>query len=131
MRALAFSGMRVHYERSMKFWSTARQSRWSGRAAVAGLMLLLWVGTFALVVSPQLHRLLHRDAQGPAHNCLITQIQHQQLLSGLAAVIAPVPGPAVPATDCRAEVEILPAGDYRLSPSRAPPFQFSSPTVVG
>jgi hypothetical protein len=115
----------------MKFWSTSRHPRWDGRVAVAGLMLLLWAGTFALTVSPELHHLLHPDAQGPHHNCLITQIQHQPLLAGFAVITAPVPTPVeVPAVR-RAEAQFLPTCDYRLSPSRAPPFSYSSPTVVG
>jgi hypothetical protein len=115
----------------MKLWDTSRHPRWGGRLAVAALMLLLWVGTFALTVSPELHQLLHPDAQAPNHNCLITQIQQHPLLAGLAAITAPVPAPVEVPAVCRAEVQFHPACDYRLSPSRAPPFLFSSPTVVG
>jgi hypothetical protein len=115
----------------MKLWNTSRHPRWGGRFAVAALMLLLWVGTFALTVSPELHHLLHPDSQAPNHNCLITQIQQHPVLAGFATITAPVPAPAeVPATGS-AEVQFLPASDHRLSPSRAPPFLFSSPTVVG
>jgi hypothetical protein len=121
----------VHYERKVKFWSTSRHPRWGGRLAVAGLMLLLWLGTFALTVSPELHHLLHQDSQGPNHNCLITQIQQHPLLAGFAAITAPVPAPVAVAAACPAEVHFLPARDYRLSLSRAPPSLFSSPTVVG
>src|ERR1019366_8782872 len=77
----------------MKFWSTSKHPRWGGRLAVAALMLLLWLGTFALMVSPELHRLLHQDSQGLNHNCLITQIQQHPLLAGLT--IPPAP-PGVP-----------------------------------
>jgi hypothetical protein len=94
-------------------------------------MLLLWVGTFALVVSPELHQLLHQDAQGPNHNCLITQIQQHPLLAGFTAISASVPASAAVAAACRAEVQFLPASDHRLSPSRAPPILFSSPLVAG
>jgi|ERR1035441_3392396 hypothetical protein len=115
----------------MKFWSTSKHPRWGGRVAVAGLMLLLWVGTFALMVSPELHHLLHQDSQGLNHNCLITQIQQHPLLAGFTITTAPTLGPVSVATVWRAEVQFLPTVDYRLSPSRAPPFFFSSPTVVG
>jgi hypothetical protein len=94
-------------------------------------MLLLWIGTFALTVSPELHQLLHPDAQGSDHNCLITQLQQHTLLAGFAAIIAALPAPVVGTAVCRAEVQFVPAFDYRLSPSRAPPFLFSSLTVVG
>ena len=121
----------MHYKQRVKFWGTSRHPRWGGRLAVAGVMLLLWVGTFALTVSPELHHLLHQDAQGPNHNCLITQIQQHPLVAGFAAITAPLPAPVVGAVVCRAEVQFVPAYDYRLSPSRAPPSLFSSPTVVG
>jgi hypothetical protein len=121
----------VHYLQSVKFWSTSQHPKWGGRLAVAGLMLLLWLGTFALTVSPALHHLLHPDSQGPNHNCLITQIQQHPLLTGVAAIAAPAPVLVTAAAVCRAEVQFLPASDHRLSPSRAPPFLFSSPTVVG
>ena len=115
----------------MKFWSTSKHPRWGGRLAVAALMLLLWLGTFALMVSPELHRLLHQDSQGPNHNCPITQIQHHPLLGGFAIITAPTPAPVTVVAVWRAEVQFLPAVDYWLSPSRAPPILFSSPTVVG
>ena len=121
----------VHYKQRVKFWSISKHPRAAGRLAVAGLMLLLWVGTFALMVSPELHHLLHQDSQGPSHHCLITQIQQHPLLAGFATITAPVLAPVeVPATGS-AGVQFLPASDHRLSPSRAPPFLFSSPTVVG
>ena len=115
----------------MKFWSTSQHPKWGGRYAAAALMLLLWLGTFALTVSPELHHLLHPDSQGPNHNCLITQIQQHSLLAGIAIIPAPAPVPATVAGVRCAEVQFLPASDRRLSPSRAPPLLFSSPTVVG
>jgi hypothetical protein len=121
----------VHYEESVKFWSTLKHPRAGGRLAVAGVMLALWLGTFALTVSPELHHLLHPDAQGPNHNCLITQIQQHPFLAGSVSITAPAPASVVVTVVWRAEVQFVPACDYRLSPSRAPPFLFSSPTVVG
>jgi hypothetical protein len=94
-------------------------------------MLLVWLGTFALTVSPELHHLLHQDAQGPDHHCLITQIQQHPLLAGFAPIVAPAPVPVVVALVCSAEAQFLPTRDYRFSPSRAPPFLLSSATVVG
>ena len=111
----------MHCKLKVKFWGTTKYPRPGGRFAVAGLMLVLWLGTFALTVSPELHQLLHSDAQSPAHNCLITQIQQQPLLAGVAAITAPAPAPLEIAAACRAEVQFLPARDYQLPPSRAPP----------
>ena len=109
----------------------SKHPRWGGRLAVAGLMLLLWLGTFALTVSPELHRLLHQDAQGAEHNCLVTQLQQHSLLAGFAILAAPAPAPVLVALVSYPELQFVPACDYRLSPSRAPPFRFASPTVVG
>ncbi len=94
-------------------------------------MLLLWLGTLALTASPQLHSLLHRDAQNLDHNCLVTQIQRGSLLAGLVAIIALLAPLTVVGVTWRANTQILPSFDYRLAPSRAPPFGFSSKTVVG
>jgi hypothetical protein len=121
----------VHYLQSVKFWSTSQHPKWGGKLAVARLMLLLWVGTFALTVSPELHHLLHQDSQGSDHNCLVTQIQQHPLLAGFAVITVPAPAQAAVASIPRAEVRFLPVCDYGVSPSRAPPFLFSSPTVVG
>jgi len=115
----------------VKFWSTSRHPRWGGRLAVAGVMLLLWVGTIALTVSPELHHLLHQDSQSSNHNCLVTQIQQHPLLAGFAAITAPVRAPVTFVAACPAEVQFHHAFDYRLPPSRAPPSFFSSLTVVG
>ena len=115
----------------MKFWNTSKRRRVGRRFAVAGLMLLVWVGTVALTVSPELHRLLHKDAQAPGHNCLITQIQQQPLLAGFSSVAAPTAVPVVAAAVCTPEVQFLPASDYHASPSRAPPVLLSSATVAG
>ena len=115
----------------MKLWSTSKHPRWGGRRAVAGLMLGLWLGTFALMVSPELHQFLHPDAQSANHNCLITQIQQQPLLAGFAAFTVPAAALVAVAVAWSPEIRFLPTYDYRLPPSRAPPFFFSSPTVVG
>ena len=89
-------------------------------AAVA-VMFSLWVAVCVLQVSPELHRLLHKDAQNPGHNCLVTQFQNHSLLSGFAAAVAPsmpeVPGLVI----CCGDFHFRPAHDYRLPPTRAPP----------
>ncbi len=119
------------YVRRVKFWSTSRRQRGAGRVAVVSGMLLLWLGLSAVVASPQLHRLLHKDAQDLKHQCLITQIKQQWLLAGCAAVSAP--GPAFTRLEAAAcsDCQFVPTCDYRLSPSRAPPSFVSSLKVVG
>ena len=101
------------------------------RPAPAALMLILWLATFALTASPQLHHLLHHDAQSLNHHCLITQIKQHQLLVDFAKAVAPTPLLADIGTFRWAEFQFLPTCDYRLPPSRGPPSVISSITVVG
>jgi len=118
------------YKGSVKFWSTSKHQRRAGISAVI-LMLLLWLGTFALAASPQLHRLLHQDAQSLNHHCLITQVQQYSALGDLPPVVAPAAPIAGLESVCSAEFQLLPISDYRLSPSRGPPAFISSGTVAG
>lgn len=75
----------------------------------------------ALEVSPELHRLLHKDAQDPGHNCLVTQFQNHSLLSGFVAAVAPAV-PDISSVQVGSADLLSPrACDYRLPPSRAPP----------
>jgi len=111
---------RALFRHGVKLSSISRHLR-NGRFAAVSLMLLLWVGLCALEVSPELHRFIHRDAQNPAHNCLVTQLQKHSVLGGFAPALAPAP-PADP------NLLVFEGGsrcysnfDYRLSPSRAPP----------
>ena len=110
---------------------TARAAMRLGRIPTVALMLSLWLGTLALAASPQLHRLLHKDAQSLNHQCLITHIKQHSLLAGSPTVLAPTPS-AVDAGFARsADPQFFPTSHYRFSPSRAPPAVFSSKTVVG
>jgi hypothetical protein len=84
-------------------------------------MLLLWLGTFALAACPQLHERLHKDAQSPAHQCLVTQIQQHQLLTGAVPESAPAPSCVELAEVNPVNLQLSSVSDYRLSPSRAPP----------
>jgi hypothetical protein len=84
-------------------------------------MLSLWVGVYALEVSPRLHEFFHPGAQNPGHNCLVTQLQHHGVLSGFVAAAAPAVSVMWGIPDCPCVSQFLPASDYRLSLSRAPP----------
>lgn len=95
--------------------------RWRLAQAVAGLMLGLWLSVWALAASPQLHRLLHQDAQAPAHQCLITQIQQQPLLVGFVVALVPVPALVRFSEVFRPGFHFLPVSDFRLAPTRGPP----------
>ena len=100
---------------------TSKHRRNGSRRAAVAVMISLWVALWALEVSPDLHRLLHEDAQSPDHHCLVTQFQHHLLLSGFVAAAAPpLPVGSSAPLGC-GDFQFLPSYDYRLTPSRAPP----------
>ena len=97
----------------------------------AGLMMALWCVTIAFVASPELHRLLHGDAQNLDHQCLITLVQQHLFLGGGQTAVVPVVSPAEFGHALLVEAPACVARDYRVSPSRAPPALFCATTVVG
>jgi len=92
-----------------------------GKRAASALMLLLWLGTFALTASPQLHTWLHPDAQNPGHRCVATQIQEHGVIGGFTPAVVPLPVPTILELVYCPDSQFLPRFDYRLSLSRAPP----------
>jgi hypothetical protein len=88
----------------------------SGFVLTALVLLLSFAGA-----SPQLHKLLHPDADSPDHNCAVTLFAHGQV--DAASVSTVVVGIAVlfGGIALLAETLVLPLADYRYSPSRAPP----------
>ena len=106
---------------SVQFWTKSKRHSNGRRLAAVAVMFSLWVGMWALEVSPNLHRFLHEDAQSPGHTCLVTQFQHHLLLSGfVAAATPPLPVVSYAPLVC-GDLQFLPSYDYRLTPSRAPP----------
>src|SRR6266852_1471317 len=101
-----------------------------GRVLVATLMAGLLLGTLVLAAAPQLHRLLHQDANTLNHHCLVTQLNEHAVLVGCAAILAPAPPPISHSLICSADFQYLPTSDHRLTPSRGPP-SASSITIVG
>jgi len=94
-------------------------------------MLVLWLATYAISVSPQLHHFLHRDAQNINHQCQITQIKQHSFVHASSKISVPRPMEAILWSVRGTEVQFRPSFDYRLSPSRAPPAVDSSSTLVG
>ncbi len=94
-------------------------------------MLLLWLVTFALAASPDLHHLLHQDAQGPTHSCVVTQVQQHSVLSGFVPVIVPAAPSLCLGLLGNDDSQFLHSCDYRFSPSRAPPAFIPPTTVAG
>jgi len=91
------------------------------------LMLSLWLGLMALASSPLLHAKFHSDSQNADHVCLVTQIQHQNLL----AEASPILIPAAPLLEIQplspVEFQLVRSFTHRLAPGRGPP----SPALIG
>jgi len=102
-----------------------------GRVLVATLMAGLLLGTLALSAAPQLHRLLHQDANTLNHHCLVTKLNEHPVLVGCATVLAPPPPPISYSLICSADFQYLPTSDHRLTPSRGPPSVSCSTQVAG
>lgn len=108
-----------------------RRQRNVGRAFVVSLMIMLWLGTSILALSPSLHHWLHKDSQSVTHHCLITQLGKSPGLTGFSGIPPVAPPPVGLGCLCLDDALEIFAADYRLSPSRAPPAFPSSITVVG
>ena len=114
---------------SVTSWTTDVRRRGRGHFAAVVVMLSLWASLCALEASPQLHALLHSDAQNPGHTCLITQLHQHTLLAGFAPSAVPVAPVAVGNLAAVEQSLFFASYDYRLSPSRAPPVSFLLPGV--
>jgi hypothetical protein len=102
------------------------ESRLSGlrrvaKPALTGLLALLLLASGALSVSHALHQSLHSDTTGGHHLCLVCSFAKGQVSAPDVALVAAVQV-LCPLSSLRAaDTSPLPAFDYRLSPSRAPP----------
>ena len=85
-------------------------------------MLGLWLGTAALAVSPELHQRLHKDSRNVTHECLITLLSKSHLLAGCIGGLVLALMPIVFGLRLLPDNSHFSIRDYRLSPSRAPPF---------
>ena len=112
-------------------WTKSGVRRNLASCAAALVMLLLWLASFAIAASPQLHRLIHNDAQDATHRCVATMISQQSVMAGtpVSGVVPPVS--FVIRSSCFADFQFLPSFDYVINDGRAPPSSFSSTTVVG
>ena len=92
-----------------------------GKRASACLMLFLWLGLMALVSSPLLHAQLHSDSQRADHVCLVTQLQHQQMLLDTPPQLAPS-CPEQQSEQIQVwDSQFVSNPSYRLAPGRGPP----------
>ena len=106
---------------SVRFWASVKHRRNGCRLAAVMVLLTLWAAMFALEVSPRLHQTLHKDAQSPGHNCLVTKLQQGLVESGYVAAFALPPPQTASYAVNRPDSQYFPSYDYRLAPSRGPP----------
>jgi hypothetical protein len=112
-------------------WLAFKRQRSVARFTIVGLVLALWVATSVIAASPQLHRLLHQDAQHLNHYCLYTQLSQHSFLAGFTPALAPQPPTFITRAPSLSSSESLPSFDYVVSHGRAPPVLSSSTAVVG
>ena len=105
----------------MKLSTISKHLRVGGRITTIAVLLFAWLGVCAVEVSPELHSFLHKDAQSPAHTCLVTQLQKHSIDSGFVPAVTPAPCVGWNSLVTHSEVLLFASFDYRLSPSRAPP----------
>ena len=109
------------YKGCVKFWTASRHQQDIGKLAVTYSMLLLWLASFALAASPQLHRLLHQDAHNLNHHCLITQIKQQDLAAGCPVALEAAPLIGGFGLVVALDQQCVSSFDFRVSFSRGPP----------
>jgi L-fucose mutarotase/ribose pyranase (RbsD/FucU family) len=91
------------------------------RPASASLLTALFLFLSFVGSSPQLHKLIHADANAPDHSCAITLFAHGQVAAADVTTAIVTLLTLVVVTALLAETFLLPQADYRYSPSRAPP----------
>jgi len=103
----------------------------AAKAAVAGLLTALLLLTAALSASHALHHWLHGDCADNDHLCLVCFFAKGQVSVAEVTVFVAILIFFSVGSLCLLNADSRSDFDYRLSPSRAPPFLFFSPTVVG
>lgn len=91
------------------------------KSALAGLLVLLLLAAATVSASQAFHRFLHHEGGGDQHFCLICSFAKGQVSAAEVTLVAAALIIGFFLDLCRAEVLTLPALDFRLSPSRAPP----------
>ncbi|MEO5803148.1 MAG: hypothetical protein ABIR24_06430 [Verrucomicrobiota bacterium] len=71
--------------------------------------------------SSAFHQWLHHDASQPDHQCAITLLEKHQILSSDVCSVLVLSDSGLILASLPAQTIVLPAADYCLPPSRAPP----------
>jgi hypothetical protein len=95
--------------------------RWVAKPALTGLLAGLLLVCGALSVNHALHQSLHNDAGDSHHLCLVCSFAKGQVSAADVAFVAVLLVLCSLFSLRAGNPSPLPAFDYRLSPSRAPP----------
>lgn len=93
----------------------------AAKPALAGLLALLLLASGMLSVSRALHQSFHSEAAGSHHLCLVCLFANGQISAADVMLVVALLLLCPPSGKVAAKPAPLPAFDYRLSPSRAPP----------
>jgi hypothetical protein len=102
--------------------SERKAGRYGGaKSALAGLLALLLLAAATVSANHALHHFLHQDGGVNQHLCLVCSFAKGQVSAAEATLVAAALIVGFSFDLCRANILVLPAVDFRLSPSRAPP----------
>jgi len=90
------------------------------KRSVAGLMLFLWLFTVAMAVCPELHELIHKDADEHDHHCAVTMLLQGNVDATTVEVPVVLSTVLVEITP-RIEFLVFSPAIGNLPPGRAPP----------
>ena len=106
--------------------SVQLERRFSGfdsapKAVLASFLALILLVAGTASASHALHQTLHSGNPGSGHFCLLCSLAKGEVGAAEVAIVATLPLISLCFGLCPPLSLVLPASDYRLSPSRAPP----------
>ena len=94
-----------------------------GQAVLASFLTALVLLLAAMATCPELHQLIHHDADEPGHECAVTMFLHGQVDSVVVAVAASLPIGPIELPPVRV-TSVFSAPREMLPPGRGPPSSF-------
>jgi hypothetical protein len=105
--------------------------RRTGKLALVGLLLVLWVQVTLIASSATLHLATHADAGGAGHQCAVTLIAQGKFILTPVPDLGPAPENLVLRGPSRGTSIDLPTAPRRLPPDRGPPLLCPPHTRAG
>jgi hypothetical protein len=94
-------------------------AEWS-KPLTGGLLVALVLLLNAMAACPELHELIHKDADSTEHHCAVTMFAHGQVDTATVEVSAVTPAVSVEITP-QISFSVFSTGIENLPPGRAPP----------